>query len=290
MSEHRFEPLEFPVEEAEGQEGQEDWIAPLGSESNLRKRVHVFEPGFFGSGLSEAEPEGAEEAEVAAEGQEEPAEEAGLGEDGEEEAPDDGGEPPPSEAEWRQALEEAKEQARQEGYREGYEQGQLEGRETGEEEGRAAMERVQSTMLDSFQEALDTLLAGHPQIRDDWQQPLARLVRAVAERVLQQALSEDLQGYLERLVRAALDNLAAESEVHVTLGDVTPGVVEDLRSRLDDGHHEHVRIHVDDQRPAHAVRVETHYGMVDTGLEQQLDQVVTEAVEGLTPGQGEAEA
>lgn len=270
MSDHRFEPLEFHSVAPEHAPRHEDWLGPLGEEFYPRKRVPTFEPGFSGTRIESPEPEPAEE----------------TTEPEEPEAPDDGGAPPPSEAEWRQALEEAREQARQEGYEEGFEQGQLEGREKGEEEGRAAMERIQSTMLDSFQESLDSLLAGHPQVRDDWQQPMARLVRGVAERVLQQALNDHLQDYLERLVHAGLEYLAYDLEIHVTLGAVTPGVAEELRQRLDDEDHRHVHIHVDDQRPAHSVRVETHYGIVDTSLEAQLDQVVSEAVEGLTGGEG----
>ena len=267
MSEHRFEPLDFRSEELDESLHREDWIAPLGEESNLRKPERTFEPGFYGTRIEPPEPEPEEDEEAA---------------EDEVAAPEDGGAPPPSEAEWRQALEEAKEQARQEGYEEGYEQGQLEGREKGEEEGRAAMERVQSTMLDSFQEALDSLLAGHPQVRDDWQQPLARLVKAIAERVLHKALEQHLEDYLERLVQTGLEYLAYESEIHVTLGEVTPGVAEELRSRLDNGGYGHVHVHVDDSRPAHAVRMETHYGIVDTSLEEQLDQVVSEALDGLS--------
>lgn len=276
MSEQRFEPLEFRREDVEITRSSEDWIGPLGEESSQHKRPPVFEPGYYGT---RDESPGAVVEEALPEGEEAEAEEA---------PPEDGGAPPPSEAEWRQALEEAREEARQEGFQEGYEQGQLEGREKGEEEGRAAMERVQSTMLDSFQEALDTLLNGHPQVRDDWQQPLARLVKAVAERVLQQALDQHLEAYLERLVQAGLEYLAYESEIHVTLGNVTPGVVEELRNHLDDEEHAHVHVHVDDRRPAHSVRVETHYGIVDTSLEEQLDQVVSEAMEGLDGGEGGA--
>lgn len=178
----------------------------------------------------------------------------------------------------REELERLREEARQEGY----EKGLLEGREKGEEEGREAMERVQSTFLDSFEHALKTLTEGQPEIHSEWREPLERVTRAICERVLRTALDADLSGYLERLVVAGLEALESAGELRVTLGDVTPGLVEELRERLQD--HPGVttlRLHMETDKPSDFVRIETDYGVIQTTLDSQLDRVVAEVGEGL---------
>ena len=173
-------------------------------------------------------------------------------------------------------LERLREQAR----KEGYDAGLLEGREKGEAEGREAMERVQSTFMDSFEQALKTLTEGQPESLGHWQQPLEQIVREVSERVLRKALEDDLRGYLERLVHAALEEIDAGTELRVTLGNVTPGLVEEMRERLQGvPGMENLRLHMEPEHPEDFVRVETDYGVIQTALESQLDRVVAQVTE-----------
>lgn len=246
MAESGFKPLKFKSEEGTAQT-RYDWLAELECERS-EERVG------FEVGLDVPSSEGAGGAAKKGDAASEPF--AGSQEE----------------------LERLREEAR----REGYEQGLLEGREKGEEEGREAMERVQSTFLDSFEEALKTFTEGQPEIVTEWREPLQRLTRTICGRVLRKALDEDLSGYLERLVEAGLEALESAGELRVTLGDVTPGLVEELRERLQ-AHPgvTNLRLHMESDKPADFVRIETDYGIVQTTLDSQLDRVVAEAAEGL---------
>jgi flagellar biosynthesis/type III secretory pathway protein FliH len=234
-----FQPLQFKSEEG-GQRGRYDWLADLGDEAPAAAE---FQPGLE----APADQAGPSETEAA---------------------------PAHSLPGSREELERLREEAR----REGYEKGLLEGREKGEEEGREAMERVQATFLDSFEHALKTLTEGQPEIATDWAQPLEDLTRGICERVLRKALDEELAGYLQRLVEAGLEALESAGELRVTLGDVTPGLVDELRERLQQ--HAGVatlRLHMETDKPADFVRIETDYGVIQTTLDSQLDRVAAEA-------------
>ena len=246
MAESGFQPLTFKSEEG-ASEARYDWLAEL-EDSRSKDRVG------FEVGLDAPSVEGGTE---------------GAGQDGAGSEPFAGS---------QEELDQLREEAR----REGYEKGLLEGREKGEEEGREAMERVQSTFLDSFEEALKTFTEGQPEIATEWREPLQRLTRTICERVLRKALDDDLAGYLERLVETGLEALESAGELRVTLGDVTPGLVDDLRERLK-AHPgiSNLRLHMESDKPADFVRIETDYGIVQTTLDSQLDRVAAEVGEGL---------
>lgn len=246
MADTEFQPLQFKSEEGKPK-GSYDWLADL-------EDGQPSQSGAFHVGLESSRE--ASENEPAEEGKTESQPFSGTPEE----------------------LEQLREEAR----REGYEQGRLEGREKGEEEGREAMERVQATFLDSFEQALKAFTEGQPEVAAEWREPLQRLTRTICERVLRQALDDDLQGYLERLVEAGMEALESAGELRVTLGDVTPGLVEELRERLQ----AHpgmaaLRLHMETDKPADFVRIEADYGVVQTTLDSQLDQVATEVGEGL---------
>ncbi|MFA9461510.1 hypothetical protein [Thiohalorhabdus methylotrophus] len=258
MAKTRFTPLQFrtQIHQQEEEPSGYEWLADL-DEPREEPGQQPFHPGL------EYQKSGAEKnrarAKAAPAPEQQPreaeAEEASHGVDPEE-------------------LERLREEARQEGYNAGL----LEGREKGEAEGREAMERVQSTFLDSFEQALKTLTEGQPESVTHWQEPLEGLIRTVCERVLRTALSEDLSGYLERLIVAALEEMDAGSEVRVTLGEVTPGLVEEMRERLaSEPGMEKLRLHMEAGQPADFVRIETEYGVIQTTLESQLNRAAGEA-------------
>jgi len=249
MADSEFVPLDFKTEETPSRR-HEDWLRPL-DEGPEEDGPQGFRAGLLLEDAASAAPA---EEEVA---------------------------PTPEEPE-APGRDEELERAREEARQEGYQAGLLEGREKGEEEGRAAMERVQSTFLDSFEQALQTLTEGQPEVATQWQEPLEQLVRSICERVLRRALDEDLSGYLERLVVAGLEALDSAGELRVTLGDVTPGLVEELRERLQQNNLvDSLRIHMEAEKPADFVRIETDYGVIQTSLESQLDRAVAEAGAGL---------
>lgn len=250
MAQSGFQPLSFKSEEA-GERGRYDWLAD-------------FDGGASGDGGS-GDTGGFE---AGLDTREEPAESgAGSAQAAPHQLP---GSP--------EELERLREEARQEGY----DKGLLEGREKGEAEGREAMERVQATFLDSFEQALKTLTEGQPEIAEEWREPLQRLTRTVCERVLRRALDEDLSGYLERLVAAGLEALESAGELRVTLGNVTPGLVDELRERIQDhGGVTTLRLHMETDKPADFVRIETDYGVIQTTLESQLDRVMAGVGDGL---------
>lgn len=246
MAETGFQPLTFKSEEGETR-ARYDWLAEL-------ERQHSGDRLGFQVGLEAPSAEGDGDA-------------AGKGR---------------AASEPFAGSQEELDRLREEARHEGYEKGLLEGREKGEEEGREAMERVQSTFLDSFEEALKTFTEGQPEMVTEWREPLQRLTRTICERVLRKALDDDLSGYLERLVETGLETLESAGELRVTLGDVTPGLVDDLRERLQ-AHPgvSNLRLHMESEKPADFVRIETDYGIVQTTLDSQLDRVAAEVGEGL---------
>ena len=280
MSESAFQPLRYPSL-LEREEAGEVWSwLPAWDEGQPeedgggegQQEAAAFQSGLaFPADSERASPDGDAESEPAAgeeggEAESEPAEEA---------AP---------QAVDPEELERLREEARQEGYNAGL----LEGREKGEQEGQEAMERVQATFLDSFEQALTTLTEGQADIRTQWREPLMQLVRTVCERILRRSLDSELSDYLERLVVTALEELEAGSETRVTLGDVTPGLVEELRERLQaDVPAHNLRLHRETGHPADFVRVDTQYGIIQTDLDSQLDRVLEEVEQGLTSGEDE---
>ena len=277
MASSRFTPIEFPgaAPPEAVQEGAE-WLGELSDldpDAAEEKAEAPFRPGLDLPTLPAEDPGGnrreeAPEPSEAADGDGSPGEAAGSGED---EAPE-GAAPLSADPE---ELERLREEARQEGYQAGL----LEGREKGEAEGREAMERVKATFLDSFEQAVRTLTEGEPEREVNWREPLEKVVRAICERILRASLDEDLTGYLERLVTAGLEELDAGKEIQVILGDVTPGVVEELRERLAKipgaGN---LRLHMEPEYPGDFVRIETDYGIIQTSLDSQLDRVVKEVL------------
>lgn len=282
MSESAFQPLRFPSL-LEREETGEEWAwlpawgegEPEGDSGEEGQAEEAAAQGAaFESGLAfPADEDRVRQGGGAESGAEDTQEGQEQAEDAEEHGPS---------AVDPEELERLREEARQEGYNAGL----LEGREQGEQEGREAMERVQATFLDSFEQALTTLTEGQADIRIQWREPLMQVVRTVCERILRRTLDNELSDYLERLVVAALEELEAGSETRVTLGDVTPGVVEELRERLHTDVPAHnLRLHRETGHSADFVRVDTQYGIIQTDLESQLDRVLEEVEQGLTSGE-----
>jgi flagellar biosynthesis/type III secretory pathway protein FliH len=79
-----------------------------------------------------------------------------------------------------------------------------------------------------------------------------------------------------------LESLESAGELRVTLGDVTPGLVEELRERLQQNKLvDTLRLHMETDKPADFVRIETDFGTIQTSLESQLDRAVAEVGAGL---------